>query len=201
MTTRRTMHIIRILLLLVLTSCSVNREVNMSILETTDIHGVILPYDFIEKKSLDASQASTYTYVKKVRQDKDIAILLDDGDNLQGQPEVYYYNFIDTVSPHLLPEIMNFMKYDAATAGNHDIETGHAVYDRLVKMYNFPLLAANAVDIKTGKPYFKPYCIIEKKGIRVAVFGMVTPAIPNWLPYELYKGIKFEDMVVRNTCF
>ena len=186
---------VKLLLLLLLTSCSVNREVNLSILETTDIHGVILPYDFIEKKNLDASQAATFTYVQKVRQEKDATILLDDGDNLQGQPEVYYYNFIDTVTPHLVPEVMNYMQYDAATAGNHDIETGHAVYDRLVKMYNFPLLAANAVDIRTGKPYFKPYCIIYRKGIKIAVLGMVTPAIPNWLPEELYKGIEFEDMV------
>ncbi len=185
----------KLLLLLLLTSCSVNREVNLSILETTDIHGVILPYDFIEKKELDVSQAATFTYVQKIRKEKDVTVLLDDGDNLQGQPEVYYYNFIDTVTPHLVPEVMNYMEYDAATAGNHDIETGHAVYDRLVKMYDFPLLAANAVDIKTGKPYFKPYCIIKRKGIKIAVLGMVTPAIPNWLPEELYKGIEFKDMV------
>ncbi len=183
------------LLLLLLTSCTVNRKVNLAIIETTDIHGAILPYDFIEKKSLDASQAATFTYVRKVRQENDATVLLDDGDNLQGQPEVYYYNFIDTVTPHLVPEVMNYMQYDAATAGNHDIEAGHAVYDRLVKMYNFPLLAANAVDTKTGKPYFKPYCIIKKKGIKIAVLGLITPAIPNWLPDELYKGIKFDDMV------
>jgi 5''-nucleotidase/2'',3''-cyclic phosphodiesterase and related esterases len=87
------------------------------------------------------------------------------------------------------------MGYDAGTVGNHDIEAGHAVYDRLVKEYMFPLLAANAVDIKTGNPYFKPYMIIEKDGVKIAVFGLVTPAIPNWLPQELYSGIEFKDMV------
>ena len=51
------------------------------------------------------------------------------------------------------------------------------------------------MDIKTGKPYFKPYYIIEKEGIRIAVFGLVTPAIPDWLPQELYSGIEFRDMV------
>jgi len=139
--------------------------------------------------------ASSYSYVKKVRQEKDATFLLDNGDNLQGQPEVYYYNFIDTVSPHFLSQVMNYMKYDAGTVGNHDIETGHSVYDRLVKEYNFPLLAANAVNSKTGKPYFKPYQIIIKDGIKIAVFGMVTPSIPNWLPRELYAGIEFKDMV------
>jgi 2',3'-cyclic-nucleotide 2'-phosphodiesterase/3'-nucleotidase len=90
---------------------------------------------------------------------------------------------------------MNYMGYDAATVGNHDVETGHAVYDRLVKEDKFPLLAANAVDIETGKPYFKPYQILEKDGIKIAVFGLVTPAIPEWLPPRLYSGIEFKDMV------
>jgi 2',3'-cyclic-nucleotide 2'-phosphodiesterase/3'-nucleotidase len=185
----------RILFLFLLISCSKPVKKSISILETTDVHGVILPYDFIEKVKSDASLASGFTYIKQVRETKDITLLLDNGDNLQGQPEVYYYNFIDTVSPHFGAEVMNFMKYDAGTVGNHDVEAGHAVYDRLVKEYNFPLLAANAVDIKTGKPYFKPYYIIEKEGIRIAVFGLVTPAIPDWLPRELYSGIEFRDMV------
>lgn len=184
-----------LLFLLLLVSCSGSVKKSISILETTDVHGVILPYDFIEKTKSDASLAAGFTYIKQVRMLKDVTILLDNGDNLQGQPEVYYYNFIDTVSPHFGAEVMNYMQYDAGTVGNHDVEAGHAVYDRLVKEYNFPLLAANAVNARTGKPYFKPYCILEKKGIRIAVFGLVTPAIPDWLPQELYSGIEFRDMV------
>jgi 2',3'-cyclic-nucleotide 2'-phosphodiesterase/3'-nucleotidase len=167
----------------------------ISILETTDVHGVILPYDFVEKEPLDASLASAATYVRQLR-DKDAnVLLLDNGDNLQGQPEEYYYNFIDTISTHFNADVMNYMGYEAGTAGNHDIEAGHSVYDRLVKLYNFPILAANAVDIKTGQPYFKPYTIIKKKGLRIAVFGLVTPAIPTWLPPELYSGMEFRDML------
>jgi 2',3'-cyclic-nucleotide 2'-phosphodiesterase/3'-nucleotidase len=183
------------ILLFLLISCAVPGRKGISILETTDVHGVILPYDYIEKKSLDASLSSAYTYIKQVRNEKNITFLLDNGDNLQGQPEVYYYNFIDTSALHLCAGVMNYMEYDAGTVGNHDVEAGHSVYDRLVKEYNFPLLAANAVDVKTGKPYFKPYSIIKKDGVKIAVFGMVTPAIPNWLPGELYSGIEFRDMV------
>ena len=186
---------IKCILFSLLVSCSVSRTKSISIIESTDIHGVILPYDFIEKAKINVSMASSYDYIKKVREKKDATFLLDNGDNLQGQPEVYYYNFIDTVKPHFLSEVMNYMKYDAGTVGNHDIEAGHSVYDRLVNEYNFPLLAANAVETKTGKPYFKPYRIIEKDGIKIAVFGLVTPAIPNWLPSELYSGIEFRDMV------
>ena len=70
-----------------------------------------------------------------------------------------YIIIISLIPFHLIfnAEVMNYMGYDAGTVGNHDIEAGHAVYDRLVKEYNFPLLAANAVDTETGKPYFKPY--------------------------------------------
>ena len=189
------LKLIIFLLLLMLVSCSGTGKKSISIFETTDIHGVILPYDFIEKESLKVSMASSFSYIKQIRTEKDATILLDNGDNLQGQPEVYYYNFIDTISPHFLAEVMNYMGYDAGTVGNHDVETGHSVYDRLVKEYNFPLLAANAINIKTGKPYFKPYQIIKKEGIKIVVFGMITPAIPNWLPPELYSGIEFKDMV------
>jgi 2',3'-cyclic-nucleotide 2'-phosphodiesterase / 3'-nucleotidase len=175
-------------------SCSGITSRSICILETTDIHGVILPYDFIEKKELKASLASSFSYVRKIRKEKDVTVLLDNGDNLQGQPEVYFYNFVDTVSPHFMAAAMNYMGYDAGTAGNHDIEAGHAVYDRLLKEYNFPVLAANAVNKNTGEPYFKPYCIIKKKGICIAVMGLITPSIPDWLPPKLYSGMEFRDM-------
>ena len=183
-----------ILFLAILVSCSVNGKKSIVILETTDLHGVILPYDFIEKENLNASLANSATYFNHLRSSNVPVVLLDNGDNLQGQPEMYYYNFIDTLSPHFSAEVMNYLGYDAGTVGNHDIEAGHTVYDRLIKEYDFPLLAANAINVKTGNPYFKPYVIIDKKGIRVAVFGLVTPSIPNSLPPELYSGIEFKDM-------
>jgi 2',3'-cyclic-nucleotide 2'-phosphodiesterase / 3'-nucleotidase len=189
------LQVLKVLMLLLVVSCSCNGKKTVCIIETTDVHGVILPYDFIEKVKLNFSMASSFSYIRKIRKEKDATILLDDGDNLQGQPEVYYYNYIDTVRPHFVSEVMNYMGYDAATVGNHDVEAGHAVYDRLVRDDRFPLLAANAVDIKTGRPYFKPYRMLEKDGIKIAVFGMVTPAIPEWLPPLLYSGIEFKDMV------
>jgi len=184
-----------VLIAVLLASCSGKEEKAITILETTDLHGVILPYDFIEKKDIKASLAGVSTYVKKTRNGKRPVILLDNGDNLQGQPTVYYYNFIDTVSPHIITGALNFLGYDAGTVGNHDIEAGHSVYDRLAKEYNFPLLAANAVNKATGKPYFKPYTTIEKNGIKVTVLGLITPTVPDGLPPELYSGIEFRDML------
>ena len=186
---------LQVIILGLLLSCSSSYTKTVTILETTDIHGVVLPYDFIENETLPSSMASVQTFIKDVKGESDALLLLDNGDNLQGQPAVYYYNFIDTVSPHILSQAMNWMGYDATTAGNHDIEAGHKVYDRLAGEYSFPLLAANAVNQETGQPYFKPYTIIDKEGVRVAVFGLITPAVPTWLPPELYSGIEFRDML------
>ncbi len=186
---------IAVLLFVVLTSCIGGSEDDLIILETTDLHGLVLPYDFTEQEEIDVSLASVASYVKKVRSGRTPVVLLDNGDNLQGQPSVYYYNFIDTVSAHINARAFNLLGYDATTAGNHDIEAGHAVYDRLVREYDFPMLAANAVSTATGEPYFKPYTIVKKKGIKVAVFGLVTPSIPQWLPPELYSGMEFRDML------
>ena len=176
------------------TACSTPKLKEISFIETTDIHGVIFPYDYIEKKDLSASLASVSTYVKQERSKKKSVVLLDGGDNLQGQPAVYYYNFIDTASSHLCSEAMNFMKYDAVAVGNHDVEAGHAVYDKIRKNYNFPMLAANAVDAKSGDPYFKPYHIIKRNGLKIAVFGLVSTVINSTLPTELYTGIEFRGL-------
>jgi 2',3'-cyclic-nucleotide 2'-phosphodiesterase / 3'-nucleotidase len=175
--------------------CSGQQPRKLVLLETTDVHGMVLPYDYIEKKASDASLAGVEGYIRQSGLKKDEMILLDNGDNLQGQPPEYYYNFIDTTAAHINSRIMNYMQYDACTVGNHDIEAGHSVYDRVRKEYKFPLLAANAVIPKSGKPYFEPFTIIKRKGLKIAVFGMVTPSIPDWLPPELYSGMEFRDMV------
>jgi 2',3'-cyclic-nucleotide 2'-phosphodiesterase / 3'-nucleotidase len=175
-------------------SCRNEGQPSLVLLGTTDIHGTFFPYDFVENRESSSSLASVSEYVNQVRKEGLQTILLDNGDILQGQPEVYYYNFVDTVSEHLCASMLNYMKYDAATAGNHDIEAGHQVYDRIMKDYNFPLLAANAVSTVTGDPYFAPYTIIRRNGIKVAVMGLITPSVPNWLPPVLYSGMKFENM-------
>lgn len=180
-------------LLFTIGSLSCTREKAVDIYATTDIHGLLLPYDFTEDKPIDHSLANL-AYLKDSI-DKDKMILLDNGDILQGDPLVYYYNFIDTVSPHIVAGILNDLGYDAETVGNHDIETGHKVYDRVSREYKFPVLAANAVDEKNGLPFFKPYTIVKRNGVKVLIFGLITNSVPNWLPVSLYKGIRFDNMV------
>lgn len=169
-------------------------EVTLKLIETSDVHGCYFPYDFIRNKPMKGSLARVSSYVKEQREKYENVILMDNGDILQGQPVAYYYNYMDTISEHVCAAMLNYMKYDVGTMGNHDVETGHAVYDRWVRQCNFPVLGANIVDNKTGKPYLPPYQIIEKEGVKIAILGMITPAIPSWLPEQLWSGLHFEDM-------
>ena len=57
------------------------------------------------------------------------------------------------------------------------------------------MLGANIIDTKTDEPYVKPYIILNREGVKIAVLGMLTPAIPNWLTENLWSGMKFENMV------
>lgn len=169
-------------------------EVTLKLIETSDVHGCYFPYDFIRNKPMKGSLARVSSYVKEQREKYENVILMDNGDILQGQPVAYYYNYMDTISEHVCAAMLNYMKYDVGTMGNHDVETGHAVYDRWVRQCNFPVLGANIVDNKTGKPYLLPYQVIEKEGVKIAILGMITPAIPSWLPEQLWSGLHFEDM-------
>lgn len=169
----------------------------IKIVYTTDVHGNFFPVDYITMLPVDGSLSRVVSAIDSIRKTPggNNLILLDNGDFLQGQPSVYYYNYIDTISPHLASEIYNYIGYDATTIGNHDVETGHAVYDRWRSQNRMPLLGANVIDNKSGQPYLRPYVILEKDGVRIAVLGLLTPAIPAWLPENLWSGLSFEDMV------
>lgn len=173
------------------------QTLTLKFIETSDVHGALFPWDFKNDKPANTSLAQVYNYVQEQRADtSQSVILLDNGDILQGQPVVYYSNFEKTNVEHICASVMNYMQYDAATVGNHDIEAGHAVYDKLSKEFNFPWMAANAIDTKTNKPYFKPYTILERDGVKIAVLGLITPGIPMWLPEDIWSGIDFQDMVL-----
>jgi 2',3'-cyclic-nucleotide 2'-phosphodiesterase/3'-nucleotidase len=184
-------HSIILLFVFALSACKVHD--GLDIYATTDLHGMLLPFDNSEGIATDHSLANLASLIKE--EGSRNIIVLDNGDILQGDPLTYYYNFIDTTRTHVVADILNYLNYDAETVGNHDIEAGHAVYDRVRRECKFPMLAANAIDTETGDPYFEPYAVIRKRGLKVVVFGLITPSVPLWLPELLYKGIRFEDMI------
>ncbi len=188
--------------LLVLGTSSANamttkeKTIDLKFIETSDVHGSFFPYDFINRKPKAGSLARVATYVNQLRsQHGENVILLDNGDILQGQPVNYYSNYVDTTSANIAAQVVNYLRYDAQTIGNHDVETGHRVYDKWVSATHCPILGANVIDTKTNKPYLKPYTILKRGGARIAIIGLLTPAIPNWLGENLWSGLRFEEMV------
>ncbi len=172
------------------------KTVKLHVIETSDVHGSFFPYDFINRKPKRGTLARVSTYVNKLRSEfGENVILLENGDILQGQPTCYYYNFIDEKSTNVAAEVVNYMKYDAQAIGNHDVETGHAVYDKWIQEVKCPVIGANVIDLATGKPYVEPYTILNRDGVKIAVLGLLTPAIPNWLPEKIWTGMQFENMV------
>ena len=173
------------------------KTIRIKVIETSDVHGSFFPYDFITRNPKSGTMARVSSYVNAMREEYgENLILLDNGDILQGQPTCYYSNFIDTESPNIAAEVTNYLKYDAQTIGNHDVEPGHAVYDKWIKDVKCPMLGANIIDTKTGKPYLQPYVVFNRQGVKIAVIGLLTPAIPNWLSNSLWSGLRFEEMVV-----
>ena len=172
-----------------------NKHLEIKIIHTTDVHGKFFPYDFINSCKRNGSLARVSTYVKRLRKEySERLILLDGGDILQGQPTCYYCNYINTEKTNVAAKVINLMEYDAQTIGNHDIETGHKVYDKYCLETNCDILAANAIDTNSLKPYFKPYKMMEIDGLRIAIIGMLTPTISHWLNEDLWSGMKFEGI-------
>lgn len=168
---------------------------SIHIVHTTDVHGLLFPYDLVNDQPSEGSYARVATYVQELKESNQEVLLLDAGDILQGQPTAYYYNYIDTVGVHPMGTFFNQYGYDAITMGNHDIETGHSVYDRFVAQLNIPALSANVLREESGEPYFQPFVIVNKGGRRIAVIGTTTPSLTDNLPAHLWSGMKFTDQV------
>lgn len=167
----------------------------LRIIFTSDIHGNYFPYDFRHERWSKGSLQRVHAFVaQQVKRYAGSFILIDGGDMLQGEPTSYYFNFVAKNKRHKVADMCNFIGYDVGVIGNHDIETGHQVFDSFVRDCNFPILGANAVREDNGLPYFEPYTIFKRSGIKIAVIGFITPAIPHWIPKQTWSGIVFEDI-------
>lgn len=165
------------------------------IIFTTDIHGNYFPYDFRHERWGKGSLQRVHAFVAQQLKAKPVStILVDGGDILQGEPTAYYLNFVAQDNQHKVAEMCNFIGYDVGVIGNHDLETGHEVFDRFVDACNYPILGANCISDETGLPYFEPYTILRRSGVKIAIIGFVTPAIPHWIPKQIWHDLHFEDI-------
>ncbi len=170
-----------IIMTAILASCS-TKETTLTFLEATDTHG---RYDEF------ANDAFVIRQMKAELGDR--LILFDNGDDMQGTVFQYCSNQ-DAEHPNLVSEVFNYFPYDAVCVGNHDIEAGRKVFDRVYSETKVPVLAANVIDEATGEPYFTPYIILERDGFKIAVLGLLTPYVVTWVPDRLRPGLRFEQL-------
>ena len=171
-------------------------EYTFRILTTNDVHGHYFDSSYVSDKTSN-SLLSVAWYVDSIRvaDGAENVILLDAGDCIQGDNAAYYYNFVDTEAKHLYARMVEYMGYDAVVVGNHDIEAGHPVYDRLVETMEVPLLAANAIRTDNGEPYFQEYVTVKRHGLNITIIGFTNPNIKSWLSQPLWEGMTFESLI------
>ncbi len=171
----------------------------LHIVTTGDVHGSWFDEPYVEGRATRTSLMSVYAWVDSLRQavgNRNV-LLLDAGDCLQGDNASYYYNYVDTDGVHPFVQIVDYMGYDAIAVGNHDIETGHKVYDKVATQLRdrgIPFMGANAVSDDDDSPYFASYKMFRRGGFSVAVIGFTNPNIKEWLGPALWEGMEFESL-------
>ena len=182
-------------------SCSGPKDgtYTLHVLSTNDVHAAWFDSTYVGGGTQRSLFAVNH-YVDSIRNavGKDNVILLDAGDCLQGDNASYYYNYIDTLTPHLFPRLVSYMGYDAITVGNHDIEAGHPVYDRVaadLAEAGIPFLGGNAIRTDNGQPYFPLYKVFQRAGLKVLVLGYTNANNKAWMNENLWSGMTFESLI------
>ena len=176
------------------------QERTLHVVTTGDVHGSWFDKPYVEGQARRTSLMSVKHYVDSLRAaaGPENLLLIDAGDCLQGDNAAYYFNYVRTDVPHLFPRIVEYMGYDAVVVGNHDIETGHAVYDRVASELaraGIPWLGGNALRTADGKPYFPVWKVFDKAGMRVAVLGFTNPNMKGWLSEPVWRGMDFVSLL------
>jgi 2',3'-cyclic-nucleotide 2'-phosphodiesterase/3'-nucleotidase len=182
------------------------REVTVTVLATTDLHGNLYPYDYLSGQPASRGLAKIATLIKAERRTAPGALVVDCGDTIQGsQLESVYQHFIETgklpagltgpttaLTADPMMTAMNHIGFDAMAVGNHEFNYGLKNFDKARNEAKFPWLSANTeTDPASGRQPLEPFIIKEVDGVRVGIIGITTPAVPTWEKPENYKGLSF----------
>lgn len=162
----------------------------VTLLHTNDVHSRIEPFpmDGSDYQGL-GGVAQRATVIDRIRKEQDHVVLLDAGDIFQGTP---YFNFYNG---ELEYKLMNALKYDAATIGNHDFDAGIEALRKQVDAAEFPLVNANYGFTDTPLEEKIPdFTIIERGDIRLGVFGLGVE-LDGLVPSKLYGKTTYSNPI------
>lgn len=158
---------------------------NLELYSVNDFHG-----SFNENRDNgEIGMSKLAAFLKdKVNQE---AIVLSAGDMWQGGVES------NLTKGQIIIDSMNYVGFDSMTIGNHEFDWGFDTLENNIKSMEFPMLAANAIDKRTNEafPYFEPYTIVEKKGVKIGIVGTGAESLPTDITYSVSKYLEFTDQV------
>lgn len=188
-------------------------QAHLRIMETTDLHVHVFPYDYYSDKQIDTvGLARTAAIIEAVRAEATNAMLVDNGDFLQGNPMgdyIAYERGMKEGDMHPIIQAMNTLNFDASTLGNHEFNYGLDFLMTSVAGAAFPIVSANVVKsmgatAREDDTLLKPYVILDrevtdgsggKHPIRVGLIGFVPPQIMNWDRRHLEGKVQTRDIV------
>ena len=167
-------------------------RVQLRLAHTNDTHSCVMP---VSANFSDTAQADKGGFVRRAalvrewrREDPDL-LLFDSGDFSQGSA---YYNLY---KGEVEVSLMNEMRYDAATIGNHEFDFGLDNMARIFRMARFPIVCSNYnVTGTVLDGLVRPYVVLERKGVRIGVLGLGTQ-LAGMVAADNYKGVTYEDPV------
>ncbi|MBB4478690.1 bifunctional 2',3'-cyclic-nucleotide 2'-phosphodiesterase/3'-nucleotidase [Rhizobium etli] len=189
-------------------------QAHLRLMETTDIHVNVFPYDYYADKPNDTMGLSrTGTIIDNIRAEAVNSLLIDNGDVLQGNPMgdyMAYQHGMKDGDIHPVIKAMNTLGYTVGTLGNHEFNYGLDFMFKVLSGANFPFVCANltkgglASDPKQDDLFFKPYIIVEKQikdgagkesPVKIGFIGFVPPQIMLWDIKNLEGKAQTRDIV------
>ncbi|NTU80499.1 MAG: hypothetical protein HGA45_14155 [Chloroflexales bacterium] len=181
-----------------------NLIVPVTILHHNDSHGRLAKTVSGSTTTVGLTQLATV--IKQERQhNPDRTILLQAGDNIQGDSMMYYFKsaalgyaadgtpLSGNLTTHPMMAAMNALGYTAMTLGNHEFNFGKDVFVSTLKQATFPILQANLSDNGSyGLAGVPVQASVSKTlpgpagAIKLAILGVGNHRIPN---YELPSNI------------
>lgn len=194
-------------------AAAANNQAHLRIMETTDIHVHVFPYDYYADKPRDTVGLSrTASIINGIRSEATNSLLVDNGDFLQGNPMgdyIAYERGMKEGDSHPIITAFNTVGYDAATLGNHEFNYGLDFLEKALSGADFPVVLANVAKEQGANPredktLVKPYAILDreiemgdgsKHPIKVGVIGFTPPQVMNWDRKHLEGNVQARDIV------
>lgn len=193
--------------LALLVSGTVNAAtVDLRVMETSDIHSNLIDFDYFKDKPTEQfGLVRTAGLIKAAKDEATNAVLVDNGDLIQGSPLADYMvsKGLNDGDAHPAHKLMNTMGYTVGNFGNHEFNFGLDYLKKAIAGANFPYVNANIIDEKTGKNLFTPYIIVDtpvkdRDGkahvIKIGYIGFVPPQILIWDKANLEGKVRVNDI-------